>query len=63
LVVAADGVGAAVLPLAVPANAALEGQSFDFQLLNVVAGGALFGAFDASNGLRIRVGNAIPGCP
>ncbi len=63
LVVLADGVGAAVMPLAVPAMPAMEGQTFDFQMLNVAPGGALFGAFNASNGLRIRVGNAIPGCP
>jgi len=63
LVVLADGVGAAIMPLAVPALPAMEGQTFDFQMLNVAPGGVLFGAFNASNGLRIRVGNAIPGCP
>lgn len=63
LVVLADGVGGAVMPLAVPANPAMEGQTFDFQMLNVAPGGVMFNLFNVSNGLRIRVGNAIPGCP
>ncbi len=63
IVVLADAAGHAAIPLAVPPDPALEGQTFDFQLLNVTAGGALLGAFNASNGLRIRVGNLVSGCP
>jgi hypothetical protein len=63
LVAVADAAGRASIPLAVPLDPALEGQTFDFQTLNVAAGGALLGAFNASNGLRIRVGNLITSCP
>lgn len=63
LVALADATGVTSIPLAVPNNPAMEGQVFDFQMLNVTAGGMLFGAFNASNGLRIRVGNLITACP
>jgi hypothetical protein len=32
-------------------------------MLNLAPGGALFSSFNMSNGLRIRVGNLINGCP
>lgn len=63
LVVVADGSGVAAIPLAVPNLPAMEGQNFDFQMLSVVAGGPLLGTFNATNGLRIRVGNLITSCP
>ena len=63
LVAIANGAGIATIPLAVPNDPAMEGQVFDFQMLNVQAGGALFGAFNASNGLRVRVGNLVTACP
>ncbi len=59
----ADLSGAATIPLGVPNTPSLEGQSLDFQMLNLVAGGALFGGLNISNGLRVRVGNLIAGCP
>lgn len=59
----ADGSGNTTLPLAVPNTPSLEGQSFDFQLLNIAPGGALLGAVNLSNGLRVRVGNLLAGCP
>jgi len=63
IVVLADASGQATIPLAVPNNPAMEGQTFDFQMLNVAAGGPLFGTFNATNGLRIRAGNLIASCP
>lgn len=63
LVAVADAGGIASIPLVVPNDPAMEGQVFDFQMVNVAAGGALLGSFNASNGLRIRVGNLIPSCP
>ncbi len=63
LVVLSDATGAASLPLAVPNDPSLEGLNLDFQMLNVIAGGSLFGAFNMTNGLRVRVGNLITSCP
>ncbi len=63
LVALSDAGGAAFIPLAVPNDPSLEGQVFDFQMLNITPGGLLFGTFNASNGLRIRVGNLITSCP
>ena len=59
----ADASGATTLPLAVPNTPSLEGQAFDFQLLNIAPGGAWLGAINLSNGLRVRVGNLLAGCP
>ena len=58
-----DGAGVASIPLGVPNDPSLEGLNLDFQMLNVVSGGALFGAFNATNGLRVRIGNLITSCP
>jgi hypothetical protein len=63
VVTTADGTGAATVPLAIPNDPALEGVDLDFQWLAVQTGGALLGVFNASNGLRVRVGNLIAGCP
>jgi len=63
LATTADGTGAATLSLAVPNNPSLEGQDLDFQMLNIAAGGAFLGAINLSNGLRVRIGNLIAGCP
>jgi hypothetical protein len=63
LVLVADPLGGVTLPLAIPNNPAFEGLDFDYQMLNIAAGGALFGTFNASNGLRVRVGNSITSCP
>lgn len=63
VVTAADATGAGTVPLAIPNDPALEGIDLDFQWLAVQTGGALLGVFNASNGLRVRVGNLIAGCP
>lgn len=63
LVVVANAAGAATIPLAVPNNPSLEGTNLDFQMLNVIAGGALLGTFNVTNGLRVRIGNQITSCP
>ncbi|MGB3968388.1 MAG: hypothetical protein WBO45_16755 [Planctomycetota bacterium] len=55
--------GAASIPLGVPANPSLEGLALDFQMINFAATGALLGNFNLSNGLRVRIGNLIAGCP
>lgn len=58
----ASGVSSFAQP--VPANPGLEGLHVPFQ--SVVfdpTGGALFGSFDLSNGLLVRVGNSEPACP
>jgi hypothetical protein len=59
----ADGAGVAAMPLAVPADPILEGSQLDFQMVAFAPGGALFGGFNLSNGLRIRVGNLVSSCP
>ena len=59
----ADGSGATSLALAVPNNPSLEGLSLDLQMLNVAAGGAFLGSLNLSNGLRVRIGNLLAGCP
>lgn len=63
LTTVADASGDATLPLAVPNTPSLEGQTFDFQMLNLAPGGALLGGINLSNGLRVRVGNLLGGCP
>ena len=63
VIAVADGSGLTILPLGIPPTPALEGQNFDFQMLNLAPGGALFSSYNLSNGLRVRVGNLINGCP
>ena len=58
-----DAAGTAGASLAVPNSPSLEGMSLDFQAFNLRTGGALLSAFDLSNGLRVRVGNLVSGCP
>ncbi|MBM3976282.1 MAG: hypothetical protein FJ299_04750 [Planctomycetes bacterium] len=58
-----DAVGTASFAVPVPNDAGLEGLEFRFQSLGFNLGGApLFDLFDLSNGLNVRVGNAIPAC-
>ena len=59
----ADPSGVTSMPLAVPASPAFEGTHLDFQEVTFAAGGAFLGSFNFSNGLRIRLGNLISGCP
>jgi hypothetical protein len=56
--------GVAALPAPVPNDPTLEGQHLNFVALEVApSGGAYLGAFDLSDGLRVRIGDSIPGCP
>jgi hypothetical protein len=47
----------------VPNNPSLEGLSLDLQALNFAPGGAFLGSLNLSNGLRVRIGNLLTGCP
>ena len=58
-----DASGKLVYAIPVPANPALEGFSANLQGLSVHTGGALLGQFYLTNGLRVRVGDALPTCP
>lgn len=59
-----DGSGKASYPLPVPNDMALEGLTARFQCISIVPGnGAVFGAADFSDGLAVRVGSSISGCP
>jgi len=51
------------MPLAIPNDPAFEGLDLDFQAANIAGTGAYLGSFNLSNGLRIRVGSSIAGCP
>ncbi|MBK9383706.1 MAG: hypothetical protein IPN34_02615 [Planctomycetes bacterium] len=56
--------GTGFLALPVPLLPALEGLAIDFQAVEVQPGsGALFGAYDLSNGWRVRFGAGITTCP
>ena len=59
----ANGAGVASYPIPVPSDAGLEGLVVNLQHVEAQAGGALLGVADLSNGLRVRVGNSISGCP
>ncbi|MCI0587107.1 MAG: hypothetical protein L0323_09740 [Planctomycetes bacterium] len=59
----ANGLGTLSWSLPIPADSALEGLSLDLQAVALVPGGAYLGAFNLTNGLRVRAGNSIPGCP
>jgi hypothetical protein len=63
LATVADAGGGTTLGLAVPNSPSLEGQTLDLQMINIVPGGAFLGAINLSNGLRVRIGNLIAGCP
>jgi hypothetical protein len=58
----ADGAGVATMPLPVPDEPALEGMHVDFQAANSSPPGALFGHFNLSSGLRVRIGSVTSGC-
>lgn len=61
--VVSDGQGLAQMPLPIPNDPTFEGIDLCFQAANVTAGGAFLGAFDLSNGLRVRIGSLITSCP
>ena len=52
------------LPLPIPVNLSLEGQTIVFQGVELQPGtGAHLGQVDFSNGLWVRIGNTPSGCP
>ncbi|MFM1873024.1 MAG: hypothetical protein RL398_2446 [Planctomycetota bacterium] len=55
--------GAAMMPLPIPSSPVFEGLDLVFQAAGMAANGPYLGAFELSNGLRVRVGSAIAGCP
>jgi hypothetical protein len=63
LFLSAGPAGTVTMPLPVPNQAALEGTHLDFQMANIGPPGAFLGTFNLSNGLRVRIGNLLSGCP
>jgi len=61
--VVADLSGLGSLPLPIPNDPSFEGIDLDFQAANIAGGGSYLGSFNLSNGLRIRIGSSIAGCP
>ena len=59
----ADPGGQAGMPLMIPNNAALEGAELFTQAFEIATGGPLFGGFNLTNGLKVRIGNNVTGCP
>jgi hypothetical protein len=60
----ADPAGVALHPLPVPSSLALEGLEVHLQAIGRDPGnGVLSGSFELSDGLAVRVGNGLPGCP
>ncbi len=61
---ASDGTGLAVTQQPVPNIPAFEGLHIDIQAANLVtSGGSWLGTINLSNGLRLRIGNLVSGCP
>ncbi|MSR63351.1 MAG: hypothetical protein EXS08_12990 [Planctomycetes bacterium] len=62
--VLSDANGIATHPGAIPNDLALEGAAFRMQAVSRRPGqGVLFTNFELSDGLLVRLGNSIPGCP
>lgn len=62
--VLSDASGVAEHAAPVPDDVALEGLSVSLQVIGRDPGnGPLRGNFELSEGLRVRIGNALPGCP
>ena len=60
----ADGAGVADLPLGIPNSPGLEGAAIQFQTFTLrAAGGPALGIGDLSDGLQVRMGNNVSGCP
>ncbi len=62
-VVVANGTGVASYAVPIPTSAALEGSTVNFQHIEVQVGGLVLGVVDLSAGVRVRIGNAVNGCP
>jgi hypothetical protein len=58
----ANAAGVVSYALPIPNDGLLEGTNFHVQHLEAEIGGQLLGFADASNGLTVRIGSAIPGC-
>lgn len=58
-----DAAGSVAASLPIPNDPALEGLDVLFQAAVRHQGGALYGQFDLSNALRVRIGNQRRGCP
>jgi hypothetical protein len=59
-----DAAGTVEHPAPVPADVALEGLELSLQALARDPGnGVLRGNLELSEGLRVRIGNALSGCP
>ncbi len=62
--VVADAAGLVVVPASVPNDVALEGLSLYLQSMSRDPGnGPVRGSFDLSDGLQVRIGNALSNCP
>jgi hypothetical protein len=59
----ASGFGVASYAASVPNDPGIEGLNVQVQCVEWAPGGALAGAVNLSNGLQIRVGNAVSSCP
>lgn len=63
-IVTSDANGVATHAGPIPNDVSLEGRAFRFQAVGrVPGGGRLFTNFELSDGLLVRVGNQIAGCP
>lgn len=63
-VVLSDASGAATHSGSIPSDVSLEGRSFYLQAVGRDPGqGPLYSGFDLSDGLQVRVGNTVTGCP
>ncbi len=61
---ATNAQGEAALPLPVPLDTGIEGLHLNLQVLELdPLGGPFLSVWDLSNGLRIRIGDAIASCP
>lgn len=62
--IVASPTGVATLPMPVPASASLEGTALAAQGCQWnTPSGAWYGYLDFSGGLKVRIGNTLPGCP
>jgi hypothetical protein len=59
-----DGSGVVTYPAPIPVDPSYEGLSANLQAASLnPGGGPIAGLFDLTNGLKVRIGNSIPGCP